>query len=240
MEAAHCPTTGTLLKVDNPAMTVPYMTPGNAHRPPRAFGSALRGLYLITPDGADSAELLARVEPVLPHAACLQYRNKRATAPQRLEQADALRTLCSEAGIPLIINDDAALAAAVGADGVHLGEHDGAVAAARALLGQDAIIGVSCYDDLRRAFDVAAQGADYLAFGAFYASTTKPLARQAPLDLLQHARVIGLPQVAIGGLTPENARLVIAAGADMTAAISGVFDAPDPVAAARAYAACFD
>ena len=177
---------------------------------------------------------------MLPHAACLQYRNKRATAPQRLEQGDALRALCTAAGIPLIINDDASLAAAVGADGVHLGEHDGAVAAARALLGQDAIIGVSCYDDLRRAFDAAAQGADYLAFGAFYPSTTKPLATQAPLDLLQRARAIGLPQVAIGGITPENARFVIAAGADMTAVISGVFDAPDPVAAARAYAACFD
>jgi len=195
---------------------------------------------LITPDAHDTQALLARVAPVLPHAACLQYRNKRATAPQRLEQAGALRELCSDAGIPLIINDDAALAAAVGADGVHLGEHDGAVAAARALLGQDAIIGVSCYDDLQRAFDAAAQGADYLAFGAFYPSTTKPLARQAPLDLLQRARVVGLPQVAIGGLTPENARFVIAAGADMAAVISGVFDAPDPVAAARAYAACFD
>ena len=240
MEAAHCPTTGTLLKADNPVMDLPDMTSGNGHRPPGAFGNALRGLYLITPDGPDTEALLAKVEPVLPHAACLQYRNKRATAPQRLEQADALRALCSEAGIPLIINDDAALAAAVGADGVHLGEHDGAVAAARALLGQDAIIGVSCYDDLQRAFDAAAQGADYLAFGAFYPSTTKPLARQAPLDLLQRARVIALPQVAIGGLTPENARLVIAAGADMTAVISGVFDAPDPVAAARAYAACFD
>jgi thiamine-phosphate pyrophosphorylase len=221
-------------------MDLPGTTSSDAHQPQRALCSALRGLYLITPDAPDSRVLLARVAPVLPHATCLQYRNKRATGPARLEQADALRALCSDAGIPLIINDDAALAAAVGADGVHLGEHDGAVAAARALLGQDAIIGVSCYDDLRRAFDAAAQGADYVAFGAFYPSATKPLARQAPLDLLQRARTIGLPQVAIGGITPENARFVIAAGADMTAVISGVFDAPDPVAAARAYAACFD
>ena len=99
---------------------------------------------------------------------------------------------------------------------------------------------MSCYDDLRRAYDGAAQGADYVAFGALFASPTKPSARQAPLDLLQRARAIGLPRVAIGGITPENARLVIAAGADMTAVISGVFDAPDPVAAAQAYAACFD
>ena len=215
------------------------MTSSGARRP-RALGRALRGVYLITPDAPDTRALLARVAPVLPHAACLQYRNKRATGPERLEQADALRALCSDAGIPLIINDDASLAAAVGADGVHLGEHDVAVAAARALLGQDAIIGVSCYDDLQRAFDGAAQGADYLAFGAFHASLTKPLARQAPLDLLQRARSIGLPLVAIGGITPDNARFVIDAGADMTAVISGVFDATDPIAAARAYAACFD
>jgi len=231
---------GTSLKTDNPLMDRPNVTSSNAHGPQRACSHALRGLYLITPDASDTNELLARVAAVLPHAACLQYRNKRATGRERLEQADALRALCSTAGIPLIINDDASLAAAVGADGVHLGEHDGAVAAARAILGQDALIGVSCYDDLRRAFDSAAQGADYLAFGAFHPSPTKPFARQAPLDLLQRARAIGLPQVAIGGISPENARSVIAAGADMTAVISGVFDAPDPIAAARAYAACFD
>jgi len=230
---------GTSPKADNPPMDRPAVTSSTAHRTQRARGRGLRGLYLITPDASDTGDLLARVAAVLPHAACLQYRNKRATGRERLEQADALRALCSNAGIPLIINDDASLAAAVGADGVHLGEHDGAVAAARALVGQDALIGVSCYDDLRRAFDAAAQGADYLAFGAFYPSTTKPLARQAPLDLLQRAGAIGLPRVAIGGITPENARLVIAAGADMTAVISGVFDAPDPVAAAQAYAACF-
>lgn len=221
-------------------MDLPYKPSTNALRPPPALGRALRGLYLISPDAPNTRDFLACVAPVLPHAACLQYRNKRATAAQRLEQADALRVLCSDAGIPLIINDDPALAAAVGADGVHLGEHDGAVAAARALLGQDAIIGVSCYDDLQRAFDAAAQGADYIAFGAFFPSPTKPLARHASLDLLQRARDIGLPRVAIGGLTAENARFVIAAGADMVAVISGIFDAPDPVAAAQAYAACFD
>src|SRR5678816_2230867 len=109
-------------------MDLPDATSIDAHQPQWALGRVLRGLYLITPDAADIGVLLARVAPVLPHAACLQYRNKRATPPQRLEQADALRALCSSAGIPLIINDDAALAAAVGADGVHLGEHDGAIA----------------------------------------------------------------------------------------------------------------
>jgi thiamine-phosphate pyrophosphorylase len=204
--------------------------------PPQA---SLRGLYLITPDEPDDGRLLARVAPVLAHAACLQYRNKRASAQQRLRQVDALRVLCTQAGVPLIVNDDAALAAATGADGVHLGEHDGAIATARALLGNDAIIGVSCYDDIRLGLDAAAEGADYLAFGAFFVSPTKPAARRAPMDLLQRARVASLPLVAIGGISPDNAGAVIAAGADMVAVISGVFDAPDPVAAARAYAACF-
>jgi thiamine-phosphate pyrophosphorylase len=201
---------------------------------------ALRGLYLITPDEADDARLLTRVDRVLPLAACLQYRNKTVSPPQRLAQASALRTLCTGAGVPLIVNDDPALAAAVGADGVHLGEHDGAVAAARALLGGDACIGVSCYADLERAQIASEQGADYLAFGAFFSSPTKPGARRAQLDLLRGARAFGLPLVAIGGITPDNAPAVIAAGADLIAVISGVFDAPNPVSAARAYRRCFD
>ena len=198
-----------------------------------------RGLYLITPDEPDDARLVVRTEPLLAYAACLQYRNKRAPALQRRQQADALRSLCAMRGIPFLVNDDAALAAAVGADGVHLGEHDGAIATARALLGNDAIVGVSCYDDIQRARVAAAQGADYLAFGAFFASATKPDARRAPIDLPAAARPLGLPLVAIGGITPDNAPALLAAGIDMLAVISGVFDAPDPVAAARAYAACF-
>lgn len=200
----------------------------------------LRGLYLITPDEPDSTRLLARVVPLLPHVACLQYRNKTASDTQRRQQADALRSLCSDAGVPLIVNDDAALAVAIGADGVHLGEHDGAFATARALLGNDAIIGVSCYDDAVRARNAAAQGADYVAFGAFFPSPTKPHARRASPGLLRASRALGVPQVAIGGITPDNAPALIVAGADLIAVISGVFDAPDPLAAARAYAACFD
>jgi thiamine-phosphate pyrophosphorylase len=198
-----------------------------------------RGLYLITPDELDDGRLIARTEPVLPHAACLQYRNKRAPTAQRRRQADALRALCSRQGVPFFVNDDAAFAAAVGADGVHLGEHDGAIATARALLGNDSIIGISCYDDIARARAAAAQGADYLAFGAFFASPTKPATRRASVDLLHEARPLGLPLVAIGGITPENARALVESGVDMVAVISGVFDAEDPVAAARAYAACF-
>ena len=198
-----------------------------------------RGLYLVTPDEPDCDRLLARTRPLLAHAACLQYRNKRASDSERRRQADGLRALCSDAGVPLIVNDDAALAAAVGADGVHLGEHDGAIATARALLGNDAIIGVSCYDDAGLAKNAAAQGADYVAFGAFFPSPTKPAARRASLELLHRARALDVPRVAIGGITPDNAPLLVAAGADMVAVISGVFDAPDPIAAARAYAACF-
>jgi len=203
---------------------------------PRGMAS---GLYLITPDETDDARLLARVEPVLAHAACLQYRNKRASAAQRGRQAGALRDACSRHGVPFIVNDDASLAAAVGADGVHLGEHDGAIAAARALLGNDAIIGVSCYDDIALAGIAAAQGADYLAFGAFFPSPTKPHARRASLELVHGARAFALPLVAIGGITPDNAPALVAAGIDLVAVISGVFDAPDPIAAARAYSACF-
>lgn len=207
----------------------------------RADGRATvaRGLYLITPDEPDVDRLLSRIRPLLSCIACLQYRNKQASAATKRLQADALRALCSSAGVPLIVNDDAALAAAVGADGVHLGEHDGAIATARALLGNDAIIGVSCYDDAHLALEAAAQGADYVAFGAFFPSPTKPRARRAPIELLHPTARPGPPRVAIGGITPDNAPALIAAGADMVAVISGVFDAPDPLAAARAYAACF-
>jgi thiamine-phosphate pyrophosphorylase len=198
-----------------------------------------RGLYLITPDDADTARLLLRVHPLLAHVACLQYRNKSATPALRREQAAALLPLCRAAGVPLVVNDDAGLAAAIGVQGVHLGEHDGAIAPARAKLGANAIIGASCYDELARAERAAAEGASYVAFGAFHPSPTKPNARHATPRLLQDAARLGLPRVAIGGITPDNAQPLIAAGADLVAVISGVFDAPDPLQAARAYQACF-
>lgn len=199
-----------------------------------------RGLYLVTPDEPDCERLLARAAPLLAEAACLQYRNKSAGPDVRLQQARALRALCARNGVPLIINDDVELAAAVEADGVHLGEHDAAIGDARMRLGAAAIIGVSCYDDLARARHAANAGADYLAFGAFFASPTKPNARRATPELLRQAAMLGLPRVAIGGITPENAAVLVAAGADLIAVISGVFDAPDPVAAARACRALFD
>ncbi len=199
-----------------------------------------RGLYLITPDAPDTRGLLARVDAVLDHAALLQYRNKSASAGLRREQAEALLALCAARGVRLIVNDDLALAQAIGADGVHLGEDDGDAHTARAALGSDALIGVSCYDDLQRAHAAVAAGADYVAFGAFFPSSTKPNARRAAFDLLRDSARFGLPRVAIGGITPDNARSVVAAGADLIAVVSGVFDAPDPPAAARAYRVCFD
>lgn len=198
------------------------------------------GLYLITPDEADTERLLARVKPVLRFAELLQYRNKQADAALRAIQAAALAPICRAAGVPFIVNDDARLAADVKADGVHLGEHDGPIAAARAVLGDAAIIGVSCYDDLDIARAAAEAGADYLAFGAFFTSSTKPNARRATPALLRDARRHGLPMVAIGGITPDNASLLVDAGADLLAIVSGVFDAPDPVAAARAVHALFE
>jgi thiamine-phosphate pyrophosphorylase len=123
----------------------------------------------------------------------------------------------------------------VGADGVHIGEDDGDIAAARWRLGPDRILGVSCYDDFARAETAVAAGADYVAFGSFFASTVKPAARRADVRLLERARSLGVPVVAIGGITSENASELFAAGADAVAVISDVFDARDVAAAARAF-----
>jgi len=200
-----------------------------------------RGLYAITPDEPDTNRLLARVETVLrAGASWLQYRNKAASDDLRAEQALVLQSLCSRFKAPLIINDDWALAAAVGAAGAHLGEDDGELALARHELGAGAILGASCYNDLKLARQAAFAGATYIAFGAFFASPTKPNARQASPDLLREAAALGLPRVAIGGITPDNARPLLEAGADLIAVISGVFEAPDPTAATRAYLSCFE
>jgi len=196
------------------------------------------GLYAIT-DGP-RADLLDVCEAALRGGvALLQYRDKTDDQGRRLAEANALVTLCGRFDVPLIVNDDCELAAAVGAAGVHLGEHDGDIAAARARLGDAAIIGVSCYDSLERARALAVAGADYLAFGAFHPSPTKPQARRARPELLHAARELRLPLVAIGGITQDNARDLIAAGADFVAAIAGVFAQPDAESAARRYAALF-
>ncbi|WP_374603166.1 thiamine phosphate synthase [Arenimonas sp.] len=199
-----------------------------------------RGVYLLTPDEADTGRLLARVEPLLVEGpALLQYRNKAAGPALRREQADALARACAEAGVPLIVNDDWRLALEIGAIGAHLGEHDGDLHQAR----RDAPglwLGASCYDDMGRAREAVAAGADYVAFGAFFPSGTKPGARRADPALLRDSAALGCTRVAIGGITPDNAASLVTAGADLLAVIGGVFDAPDPVAALQAFRRAFE
>lgn len=199
-----------------------------------------RGLYLLTPDEADTQRLVARVEPLLAEGvAMLQLRNKGADAALLRQQALALLPLCQARRVPLMINDDWRLAAEIGAAGAHLGERDGALALARQALGDAAILGASCYGDMARAERAKADGASYLAFGAIFASGSKPLAQRTPLSVLREATRLRLPIVAIGGITPDNARQVIAAGADFVAVIGAIFDAPDPAARVRAFKNCF-
>ncbi|TAH45516.1 MAG: thiamine phosphate synthase [Betaproteobacteria bacterium] len=201
----------------------------------------LRGLYAITPDEADTARLLALAERVLQgRPALLQYRNKFASPTQRREQAQGLLALCRAAEVPLLINDDLALALEIGADGAHLGRDDGDPAAARETLGPGRILGVTCYSAFERAQHGARAGADYVAFGAMYASPSKPQAPRAPFELLARARrELRLPVAAIGGITLDNAAPLIAAGADLLAVISDVFAAADPAARATAYRPLF-
>ncbi len=200
----------------------------------------MRGLYLITPDETNTDRLLQRVDAVLASATLLQYRNKSAAPALRRAQVEALLPLCRRHGVPLIVNDDWRLAQATGADGAHLGRDDGALRQARAALPADAILGASCYDSMDLARDAVDAGASYVAFGAFFPSPTKPGARRASTQLLRDAASLNIPKVAIGGIRPENVPSLIAAGADLVAVISGVFDAPDPAAAARAYRDGFD
>jgi len=210
---------------------------------PRAAGRPkLAGLYALTPELADTVELAARTELALSGgASAIQYRSKAASAGLKLEQAAALRALCSARGAIFIVNDDVELAHAVHADGIHLGRDDATLAAARARLGPAAIIGVSCYDELERAESAIASGGDYIAFGSFYPSRVKPNAVQAPLSLIADAKA-RWPQagiVAIGGITAANAPPLIAAGADAVAVISALYEAPDIALAARELAGCF-
>jgi len=206
----------------------------------RARARRIAGLYAVTPDLADTAELTARVAAALAGgAAAIQYRNKVADAALRHAQAHALARLHALRGGLLIVNDDAALAAEIGADGVHVGEDDASIAAAREIVGPDRLVGASCYNDLGRARAAVAAGADYIAFGSFFASAVKPNARRAELELLASARALDVPVVAIGGITADNASSLVGAGADAVAVITAVFDAPDVEVAARAIAARF-
>lgn len=194
----------------------------------------------MTPEAADGrADLVAAA--LRGGARVVQYRDKSARTEDRLREARRLLEMCRQAGALFLVNDDVELCAAVAADGVHLGEDDAGVADARARLGAQCLIGASCYNDLERARAAADAGADYVAFGSVYPSPTKPLARRADLDLLRRARrELDIPICAIGGITPENAAPVLAAGADMIAVVQGISEAPDPEAAARSLQSLFN
>lgn len=199
----------------------------------------IRGLYAITDPKLIAAErLLSACEAALRGGArLLQYRDKPASDTTRRQRAASLRDLCRDHGALLLVNDDPQLAADIGADGVHIGQSDGGILRARQLLGAEAVIGVTCHSDKDLANAAAAAGASYVAFGRFYPSHTKPGAAQADLSIL--ATTVPLPKVAIGGVTPDNAPALIAAGADAVAVIHSLFSAADIEAQARLFANLF-
>ena len=200
------------------------------------------GLYAITPETADTGRLLAQVEAALAGGvAAVQYRDKSGDIARRHEQASELVALCRRFGVPLIVNDDLRLADLTDADGVHLGRDDGSLREARIILGKGKFIGASCYQRLDLAQAAQAAGADYVAFGSFFASPTKPAAGRADAALLRAAaQVVHIPLVAIGGITLANAPLLLDAGADCLAVLSALFDAPDIGAAAHALNQLFE
>jgi len=205
--------------------------------------SHIIGLYAIADTQyLDDARLLPAVGEVIAGGArVIQYRDKKHTVVDRARQATELASLCRKHGALFIINDDVELAKQVLAAGVHLGREDASLEQARAQLGPQPIIGVSCYNDLARAVRAQAEGADYVAFGSFFPSRTKPQAVRAGLELLCEAKQkLHIPVVAIGGITPENGAHLLAAGADALAVIEGVFGQVDVRAAAERYARLFN
>jgi thiamine-phosphate pyrophosphorylase len=200
-----------------------------------------RGLYLLTPEAPDSGRLRERVAPLLASGgvALLQLRCKEGGAARRRAHAAALQPDCLAAGVPLVLNDDWRLAAELGL-GAHLGERDGELEAARRALAPGAILGASCYDEFERARRAVDAGASYVAFGAFFPSGTKPLARRAAPALLDEARALARPRVAIGGIRADNGGQLLAAGADLLAVLGAVFDAADPLAAVREFQTLFE
>ena len=202
---------------------------------------SIRGLYAITDDRLTHPELIDKVEQVISGGASLiQYRNKSSDQTRRTQDAADLLELCRGYQVPLIINDDIQLAKDIRANGVHLGKEDESIQQARAVLGKQAIIGVSCYNDLALAMKAESMGADYVAFGSFSASPTKPGAVTAPIEILRQAKTrLSIPVVAIGGITPHNAALLIETGADAVAVINGLFAQANPADAAHQYARLF-
>jgi len=197
----------------------------------------LRGLYAVTPDDLTRDALLAGVAAAL-EGGCriIQLRDKSGPMVERLARAHALRRLTREHGARLIINDDLALCQLVDADGLHLGQDDGDLRIARAILGPQRLLGASCYADFERARAACAAGVDYVAFGAAFPSPTKPEALRAPLELYARARAeLAVAVCAIGGITADNCGPLIDAGVNLLAVITDLFAAPDIAARARQY-----
>lgn len=216
--------------------------------PPRASAERrlaspgeVKGLYAVTPDERSTEALLRKVRLALAGGArVVQYRNKAADPALQREQAAALLSACRASRVLFIVNDDLELAESIGADGLHVGKGDERVSAARARLGPDKVLGASCYDSLALAVAAHDAGADYVAFGSAFASSTKPGARRAPLSLYRDAKArLGCPVVAIGGITSRNAQILIDAGVDSIAVISALFDSEDIERRAREFAEMF-
>ncbi len=186
------------------------------------------GVYAITRELPSTEILLSEVKAALRGGVkVVQFRCK--TSDNRESTAKKLLKLCHHYQTPLIINDNVDIAARIGADGVHLGRDDSSLHEARNILGKEAIIGVSCYNDLEKAIAMEKAGADYVAFGRFFASGTKPLASQASLNTLMQAKsILNIPIVAIGGITTANAPFLLDSGADLLAVIGGIFNQSDP------------
>jgi thiamine-phosphate pyrophosphorylase len=212
----------------------------------------MRGLYAITPETTDLARLVEQVRCAIAGGTTIvQYRNKQIGKESARTQAMALRKLTRASGTLLIVNDSADLAFSVGADGVHIGRDDSDAHAIAKIRKQGEsressspvrpfMIGVSCYNELQRAESAVSAGADYVAFGSFFSSTTKPNAVRADAALLNAAKAkFDIPVVAIGGITVENAGPLIEAKVDAVAVISGLFDAPDIESRARAFSNLF-
>ena len=201
----------------------------------------LHGVYAITDPALLGDQFLAQVEQAIAGGIhLLQYRNKTAPPDQQYREAAALANCCQTRGVRFIINDDPQLAAQVDADGVHLGQSDADIVHARQQLGANKIIGITCHASLEAAQAAENAGADYVAFGRFFPSKTKPDAPPADIGILPQARRhLSIPIVAIGGITPDNGGQLIEAGADMLAVIHGIFAAEDVRATTQRYVKLF-
>ncbi len=204
--------------------------------------STINGLYAITDESLiPETQLTYYVEQsILGGASVVQFRNKNSDFQTKATQAEDILKVCNLHSVPLIINDDITLCAEVGADGVHLGQEDSDISVARELLGSDSIIGVTCHNSLDLAIEAQKQGANYVAFGRFFASQTKPDAKSADISILKQARLmLSIPTVAIGGITADNAKSLIDAGASSIAVVGAVFADSNPKAQAERLSVLF-